>query len=37
MALPKLDRKAYEEQMRAEFERALREVAEAVDRRRRVE
>jgi len=31
MALPKLDRKAYEEQMRAEFERALREVAEAVD------
>jgi 4-alpha-glucanotransferase len=31
MALPELDRKAYEEQMRAEFERALREVAEAVD------
>ena len=31
MALPKLDRKAYEEQMRAEFERALREVADAVD------
>ena len=31
MPLPKLDRKAYEEQMRAEFERALREVADAVD------
>ncbi len=31
MALPKLDRKAYEEQMRAEFERALWEVADAVD------
>ncbi len=31
MALPGLDRKAYEEQMRAEFERALREVADAVD------
>ena len=31
MALPRLDRKAYEEQMRAEFERALREVADAVD------
>jgi hypothetical protein len=31
MALPKLDRKAYEEQMRAEFERAMREVADAVD------
>ncbi len=31
MALPKLDRKAYEEQMRAEFERALRDVADAVD------
>ena len=31
MALPKLDRKAYEEQVRAEFERALREVADAVD------
>ena len=31
MALPKLDRNAYEEQMRAEFERALREVADAVD------
>ena len=31
MALPKLDRKTYEEQMRAEFERALREVADAVD------
>ena len=27
MALPGLDRRAYEEQMRAEFERALREVA----------
>jgi len=31
MALPRLDRKAYEEQMRAEFERALEEVADAVD------
>jgi hypothetical protein len=31
MALPRLDRKAYEEQMRAEFERALREVGDAVD------
>ena len=31
MELPRLDRKAYEEQMRAEFERALREVADAVD------
>lgn len=31
MALPKLDRNAYEEQMRAEFECALREVADAVD------
>jgi hypothetical protein len=31
MALPKLDRNAYEEQMRAEFERTLREVADAVD------
>ena len=31
MTLPRLDRKAYEEQMRAEFERALREVADAVD------
>jgi hypothetical protein len=31
MVLPKLDRQAYEEQMRAEFERALREVADAVD------
>lgn len=31
MALPKLDREAYENQMRAEFERALQEVADAVD------
>jgi hypothetical protein len=31
MTLPSLDRKAYEEQMRAEFERALREEADAVD------
>jgi hypothetical protein len=31
MSLPKLDRKSYEEQMRAEFERALRDVADAVD------
>jgi hypothetical protein len=31
MTLPKLDRQAYEEQMRAEIERALREVADAVD------
>jgi len=31
MALPGLDRNACEEQMRAEFERALREVADAVD------
>lgn len=31
MELPRLDRKAYEEQMRAEVERALRAVADAVD------
>jgi hypothetical protein len=31
MSLPKLDRNAYEEQMRAVFERTLREVADAVD------
>lgn len=31
MDLPKLDRKAYEEHMRAEFERTLRDVADAVD------
>ena len=31
MTLPRLDREAYEKQMRAEFERALREVADAVD------
>ena len=31
MALPRLDRNAYVEQMRVEFERALREVADAVD------
>jgi hypothetical protein len=31
MALPKLDREAYQQQMRGEFERALQEVAEAVD------
>ena len=31
MTLPRLDRKAYEEQMRAEFERALHAVADAVD------
>jgi hypothetical protein len=31
MDLPKLDRKAYEEQMRAEIERTLRDVADAVD------
>ena len=31
MALPKLDRKAYENQMRAEIERVLQEVADAVD------
>jgi hypothetical protein len=31
MALPKLDREAYREQMRAEIERALQEVADAVD------
>jgi hypothetical protein len=31
MELPKLDRKAYEEQMRAEIERTLRDVADAVD------
>jgi hypothetical protein len=31
MELPKLDRNAYEEQMRAEFERTLRDVADAVD------
>ena len=30
-ALPKLDRVAYREQMRAEFERALSEVADAID------
>lgn len=30
-ALPKLDRDAYREQMRAEFERALTEVADAID------
>jgi hypothetical protein len=31
MTLPKLDREAYEHQMRAEFERVLQEVADAVD------
>jgi hypothetical protein len=31
MALPKLDREAYENQMRAEIERVLQEVADAVD------
>jgi hypothetical protein len=31
MALPKLDRETYREQMRREFERALDEVADAVD------
>ena len=31
MALPKLDRAKYQEQMRAEFEKAMQEVAEAVD------
>lgn len=31
MTLPKLDRRVYEEQMRAELERVLREVADAVD------
>jgi 4-alpha-glucanotransferase len=31
MALPKLDREAYQNQMRAEFERVLQEVADAVD------
>ncbi len=31
MALPKLDREAYRDQMRREFERALEEVADAVD------
>jgi hypothetical protein len=31
MALPKLDREAYREQMRSEFERVLQEVADAVD------
>jgi hypothetical protein len=30
-SLPKLDRQAYLDQMRGEFERTLREVAEAVD------
>lgn len=30
-ALPKLDREAYREQMRTEFERALAEVADAID------
>ena len=30
-ALPKLDREAYRQQMRAEFERVLAEVADAVD------
>jgi hypothetical protein len=30
-ALPKLDREAYRQQMRAEFERVLNEVADAVD------
>jgi len=31
MALPKLDREAYENQMRSEIERVLQEVADAVD------
>jgi len=31
MALPKLDREAYQNQMRAEFERVLQEVSDAVD------
>jgi len=31
MALPKVDREAYQNQMRAEFERVLQEVADAVD------
>ncbi len=31
MALPKLDREAYQNQMRAEIERVLQEVADAVD------
>jgi chemotaxis regulatin CheY-phosphate phosphatase CheZ len=31
MALPKLDREAYENQMRAEIGRVLQEVADAVD------
>jgi hypothetical protein len=31
MALPKLDRQAYQDQMRKEFERVLQEVADAVD------
>ena len=31
MDLPKLDRNVYEEQMRAEFEQTLRDVADAVD------
>lgn len=31
MDLPKMDRNAYREQMRAEVDRALREVADAVD------
>ena len=31
MDLPKMDRNAYREQMRAEVERVLREVADAVD------
>lgn len=31
MELPKLDRDAYREQMRAEVERVLKEVADAVD------
>jgi len=30
-ALPKLDRDAYRQQMRAEFERVLNEVADAID------
>jgi hypothetical protein len=31
MELPKLDREAYENQMRTEFERVIREVADSVD------
>jgi hypothetical protein len=31
MALPKLDRVKYQEQMRVEFEKAMQEVADAVD------